>query len=75
MDRISGAYFNPGISIGFSIFRHLKLKDLPWYILVQIIGSILASAIAIVAVGYTSGPSHAGLTISLGKGGWLQSLY
>jgi MIP family channel proteins len=75
LDRISGAYFNPAISIGFSISRHLKVKDLPLYILVQIIGSILASAVAIVAIGYGNGvASHAGLTIPLGKGGWLQSL-
>jgi MIP family channel proteins len=73
LDRISGAYFNPAISIGFSISRHLKVKDLPLYILVQIIGSILASAVAIVAIGHNSA-SHAGLTIPLGKGGWLQSL-
>ena len=73
LDRISGAYFNPAISIGFSISRHLKFKDLPLYILVQIIGSILASAVVIVAIGYSSAVGHAGLTIPLGKGGWLQS--
>ena len=75
LDRISGAYFNPAISIGFSISRHLKVKDLPLYIMVQIIGSILASAVAIVAIGYSSNASssHAGLTIPLGKGGWPQS--
>jgi MIP family channel proteins len=76
LDRISGAYFNPAISIGFSISRHLKVKDLPLYILVQIIGSILASAVAIVAIGYSNtsaAAGHAGLTIPLGKGGWIQS--
>jgi aquaporin Z len=74
LDRISGAYFNPAISIGFSISRHLKVKDLPLYILVQIIGSILASAVAIVAIGYSNtAAGHAGLTIPLGKGGWPQS--
>ena len=75
LDRISGAYFNPAISIGFSISRHLKVKDLPLYIMVQIIGSILASAVAIVAIGYsnTAAGGHAGLTIPLGKGGWIQS--
>jgi MIP family channel proteins len=74
LDRISGAYFNPAISIGFSISRHLKVKDLPLYILVQIIGSILASVVAIVAIGYGNGAAgHAGLTIPLGKGGWIQS--
>jgi MIP family channel proteins len=75
LDRVSGAYFNPAISIGFSISRHLKVKDLPLYIMVQIIGSILASAVAIVAIGYSNNASssHAGLTIPLGKGGWPQS--
>jgi MIP family channel proteins len=75
LDRVSGAYFNPAISIGFSISRHLKVKDLPLYIMVQIIGSILASAVAVVAIGYSNNASssHAGLTIPLGKGGWPQS--
>jgi glycerol uptake facilitator-like aquaporin len=66
LEKISGAYFNPALSIGFSISRHLKVKDLPLYTLVQIIGSILDSAVAIVAIGYSSGAAgNAGLTISL----------
>ena len=43
LDKISGAYFNPAISTGFTISKHLKLRDLPLYILVQIFGSIIAS--------------------------------
>ena len=33
LDKISGAYFNPAISLGFAITKHLKLKDLPLYII------------------------------------------
>src|SRR3954453_17238361 len=35
-DRISGAYFNPAISIGFTITRHLRSKELPFYIIAQV---------------------------------------
>jgi MIP family channel proteins len=70
LDRISGAYFNPAISIGFAITRHLKLKDLPFYIIVQIIGSILASFFVFTIIGQSG---HSGLTLPSGRGGWFQS--
>jgi glycerol uptake facilitator-like aquaporin len=52
LDKISGAYFNPAVSIGFVITKHLKTRDLSLYILVQIIGSILASLVVFVVVGF-----------------------
>lgn len=70
LDKISGAYFNPAISIGFTITRHLKLKELPLYIISQIGGSIIASWIVIAVIGYNG---NSGLTMPIGKGGWLQS--
>jgi MIP family channel proteins len=70
LDKISGAYFNPAISIGFTITRHLKSKDLPLYIIAQIGGSIIASLVVLAAIGHNG---TSGLTLPLGKGGWLQS--
>ena len=70
LDRISGAYFNPAISIGFTITRHLRLKDLPLYIIVQVIGSILASFVVFTIIGQNG---YSGLTLPLGRGGWFQS--
>ena len=71
LDKISGAYFNPAISLGFTITKHLKLKDLPLYILMQIIGSIFASIIVFTAIGQSDG--RIGLTLPLQNDKWFQS--
>jgi glycerol uptake facilitator-like aquaporin len=70
LDKISGAYFNPAISIGFTITRHLRSKELPFYIIAQVSGSIIASLVVLVVIGQSG---NSGLTLPLGKGGWLQS--
>ncbi|KAK4608687.1 hypothetical protein RGQ29_002194 [Quercus rubra] len=44
LGHISGAHFNPAVTITHSIFRRFPLKQVPLYILAQFIGSILASA-------------------------------
>nr|AJI43705.1 NOD26-like intrinsic protein [Hevea brasiliensis] len=41
--HISGAHFNPAVSITFAIFRQFPIKQLPLYILAQFVGSLLAS--------------------------------
>jgi MIP family channel proteins len=72
LDKISGAYFNPAVSIGFTISKHLKVRDLPLYILVQIIGSIIASLVVIIAIGQAG---YSGLTLpgKVSGGGWYQA--
>ncbi|KAK4430299.1 putative aquaporin NIP-type [Sesamum alatum] len=41
--HISGAHFNPAVTIAFAIFRQFPYKQVPLYMLAQFLGSILAS--------------------------------
>ncbi|KAG9147818.1 hypothetical protein Leryth_003422 [Lithospermum erythrorhizon] len=41
--HISGAHLNPAVTITFALFRHFPFKQVPLYIVSQLIGSILAS--------------------------------
>ncbi|GLT36933.1 hypothetical protein SLA2020_112790 [Shorea laevis] len=42
--HISGAHFNPAVTVTFAIFRSFPIKELPLYIGAQLAGSLLASA-------------------------------
>nr|XP_027191511.1 probable aquaporin NIP-type isoform X2 [Cicer arietinum] len=43
LGHISGAHFNPAVTISFAIYRHFPLKQVPLYLIAQVLGSILAS--------------------------------
>jgi MIP family channel proteins len=68
VDKVSGAYFNPAVSIGFVISGHLAPKDLPLYLIAQLAGSVLASIAILFAIGQSG---DAGLTLP--KTDWAQS--
>ncbi|KAK9272525.1 hypothetical protein L1049_002898 [Liquidambar formosana] len=43
LGHISGAHFNPAVTITFAIFRRFPYWEVPLYIVAQLMGSILAS--------------------------------
>lgn len=45
---ISGCHINPAVTIGLFVSRKISLKDVPGYIIAQIIGGILAAAVLLV---------------------------
>ncbi|XP_061355612.1 probable aquaporin NIP-type [Gastrolobium bilobum] len=43
LGHISGAHFNPAVTVSFAIYRHFPLKQVPMYLIAQALGSILGS--------------------------------
>ncbi len=41
---ISGAHFNPAVSLAFAVSRRFPVSELPWYAMAQIAGALAASA-------------------------------
>ena len=70
VDKISGAYFNPAITIRFTATGHLKLQELPLYIIVQVVGAMAASAIVFLAI---APPNAENIGLTLPRTGWLNS--
>ncbi|GAC1358347.1 MAG: aquaporin [Herpetosiphon sp.] len=38
--HISGAHFNPAVTLAFALTRHFRWRDVPWYIGGQLLGSV-----------------------------------
>jgi aquaporin Z len=47
---VSGAHFNPAVTVGLAVAGRYRWRDAPWYIAAQIIGGVAASSV-VVAIG------------------------
>ncbi|XP_077242455.1 putative aquaporin NIP-type [Tasmannia lanceolata] len=64
--HISGAHFNPAVTISHAIFQRFPLMEVPWYIAAQVLGSTLASG-TLALVFYESKPEHFFGTVPAGS--------
>lgn len=72
LGRISGAHFNPAITVGLAAARRFDWKDVPSYVIAQVVGGTLAGlVILIIAEGRPgfSASGHMG-TNGYGDGGY-----
>ncbi len=63
LGHISGAHFNPAVTLGFVVARHFPLRRLAGYWLAQLVGAVMAA----VALRVLLGPvAHVGATLPSG---------
>lgn len=70
LGHISGAHFNPAVTLAFVLVRHFPLKRLIGYWLAQFTGTILAALVLRLLLGNVA---HIGATLPTGNGGAWQS--
>ncbi len=68
--HISGAHFNPAVTLAFVLARHFSVRRLISYWIVQLLGAILASGCLWLLFGDVA---HLGATLPTGSGGAWQS--
>jgi glycerol uptake facilitator-like aquaporin len=61
LDHVSGAHFNPGVSLSFFLTRHLPARDVAAYRAAQFAGATLAALL--LPVIRPSHPAHLGATV------------
>jgi aquaporin NIP len=67
--HISGAHFNPAVTVAFAVIGRFKWREAPVYAGAQLLGAILAAATLLLLLGNT-----AQLGATLPQGGEIQSL-
>ncbi|GCF07507.1 MIP/aquaporin family protein [Dictyobacter arantiisoli] len=68
--HISGAHFNPAVTLAFVVARHFPMRRLPGYWLAQLLGSLLAAGCLRLLLGNVA---VLGSTLPAGNGGAWQS--
>ncbi len=59
--HLSGAHYNPSVTIAFTLARHFPIRDALAYIAAQLIGATTAAFLLLAA--WTSKPAHLGATL------------
>ncbi len=70
LGHVSGAHFNPAVTLGFVLARHFPLRRLVGYWLAQLLGAILAAGCLRLLLGDVA---RLGATLPMGSGGTWQS--
>ena len=55
LGHVSGAHFNPAVTVGFWALGEFPPKRVPWYLAAQFIGAVAASALLLAMFGKTGG--------------------
>jgi aquaporin Z len=66
--HVSGAHFNPAVTLGFLVNRDVSLREAGWYVLAQILGAMAASVTLRLLFGNVA---HLGATLP--RYSWQQS--
>jgi len=63
LGHLSGAHFNPAVTLAFALGRHFPLRDIPSYWLAQFVGA--AIAVALLHIGLPGGASYGAVVPSV----------
>jgi aquaporin NIP len=61
LGHVSGAHFNPGVSLSFFLTRHLPARDLAAYVCAQLTAALLAALVLLVV--WPGHPADLGATV------------
>jgi MIP family channel proteins len=65
--HLSGAHYNPSVTLAFTLARHFPLRDALAYVAAQLTGATMAALLLLAA--WTSRPAHLGSTLPSVNGG------
>lgn len=59
--HVSGGHFNPAVTVGLAVARRFAWRDVPGYVVTQVLAAVVASAVLyVIASGHTGFSAHEG---------------